>query len=110
MSSRIRTLPNVTIAATGVPQKLFVQAPGEPIPKTQSFKVRARTTNASSVYIGDDNINMAQGRGDEIAPGNVMLYQGDASHTGGHRQLQVDNVYIAGTAGDVVHIIYMEYL
>lgn len=105
MSTRIKTLAPITL--TGVPQRVFTASPS---PKIQSFKVRAGAANPGPVYVGDENVDLASGRGDRADAGDVLMYQSDAGHTGGHRQMVTDNIYVVGSAGALAYVIYMEYL
>lgn len=101
MAAVIKTLAQVTVAATNVAQQLST---GQEI--AQSLHVTAPATNSGTIYIGDADVDSTQFLV-ELAPGDEADITGN-SVVGTTDDIEFKSVYIYGTQNDVLKVGYQK--
>lgn len=101
MASRIKTMAAVTVAVSNTAQRLST---GQE--KGSTINLTAPSTNAAVIYIGDANVSstryllkIAASESKSIGADNVV---------GTTDELEFKEIYIYGTALDVLHVGYQE--
>lgn len=110
--AKLVTLGTVTVATSGTPVQVFPDSSfpnGKPV--ISSILIRALSGNAAQIYVGDENVDAATERGDQLSANSSRAYSGDSQKTGGTMIFDLENVWIdAASNGDGVDVCYIEVI
>lgn len=99
MSSKLVTLPVVTVVSAGTAVPLTLQPT-----LARSIVIQASYSNTGHLYIGDATVDATNGQ--ELPPGDTMEIVGDARATGSTDELVLNTIYInSATSGNSARII-----
>lgn len=83
----------VVVTGSAMPLSAVTLAPA-------AFSVKAPSTNANPVYLGDVNVTVSTGYA--LNPGDSLDYENSDESGKPRYSLSVSDFYVAGTNGDVV--------
>lgn len=105
MNCKLVSMVEITIVALNTPQRIFPASAA--IPRVISMVIRAPAGNTSNCYVGDSSIAFTgNNRGLEVAKGGSTNIAVEAGHTGGAMLMAAEALFLVGTAGDKVNIVY----